>query len=248
MRKLFFLLTVVAAIALTGCGGERGGRAASGSLVYSQSAGLNPANAWVWRANVDGMHPVRVTKGFDPTISPNGKFVTFLRLRCASTPPGWTCPRAPKLFLSPTSGGTAKWIANTTIIPPALTWAPDSQRLAVEAKGGIDVFDLATGNGELIAKGNMASSPSFSPDSRFVVFQRDRRSPARGNRFNLASDLFVTDLATGKSRQITHLGDAGAPAWGPSEIAFGHNHEVWLTDRTGTRLRRLTDRKSTRLN
>jgi Tol biopolymer transport system component len=219
-------------------------RAPSSSLVYSESAGRNPMNTTVWRANVDGTHRVPLTKGSDPTISPDGQHVTFVRETCTSTPPVWTCGDS-KLFVAPTRGGKVERIANAMSAPPTLAWAPDSRRLAVEAKGGIYVFDPKTGKKTPIASGRFVGSPSFSPNSRLVVYERDKLSSTPHSGSSYASDLYVADLASGKSRRITRLGDATGPVWGPSEIAFRHNYEIWLTDPTGNRLRRLAGKKTT---
>jgi|GEM_PF-1186539 hypothetical protein len=211
-----------------------------GTLVYADNA---IGSGTVWRANADGTHPVRLTNGSDPSISPNGRLVTLVRPTCTSTPPGVSC-RHPKVFVMTTSGGKVERIRGMTSAND-LAWAPDSRRLAVGAVHRIYVFDLASGAETLIAKGRFVCCPSFSPDGRFIVYDRFRRSSTSHSGSSLASDLYVFDLTSGKSQRITRFGDARDPVWGPSEIAFGHNHEIWLIDGNGSHLRQLTNKPST---
>lgn len=181
-------------------------------LVYSESAGRNPMNDVVWRANVDGTHRVRLTKGSDPTISPDGRLVALVRDACASRSKGSTC-RYRKLFVATASSGKIERVIDEKANSYAPTWALDSRHLALqpEFKHTIFVLDVKTGAKTLIASGRFVGFASFSPDSRFVVYLRSERSSSRPN---LTSDLYVADLASGRSRRITHLGDAFAPVWG----------------------------------
>ncbi len=215
-------------------------------LVYSESAGRNPMNDVVWRANVDGTHRVRLTKGSDPTISPDGRLVALVRDACASRSKGSTC-RYRKLFVATASSGKIERVIDEKANSYAPTWALDSRHLALqpEFKHTIFVLDVKTGAKTLIASGRFVGFASFSPDSRFVVYLRSERSSSRPN---LTSDLYVADLASGRSRRITHLGDAFAPVWGPQDIAFTHNQEVWLVDQKGNHLRRLVGREGALLS
>lgn len=212
----------------------------TGTLVYADNA---IGSGTVWRANADGTHPVRLTNGSDPNVSPNGRFVALDRATCTSTSPGVSCVD-PKLFVMTTSGAKVERIRGMTSAND-LAWAPDSRRLAVGAVHRIYVFDLASGAETLIAKGRFVGCPSFSPDGRFIAYERFRRRSTFHSGSSDASDLYVFDLASGKSQRITRFGDARDPVWGPSEIAFSHNDEIWLIDGNGSHLRLLANEQNT---
>ena len=239
MTVAVVIVVTAIAVALVDTRSDSGGL--TGSLVYADQTSTSSS---IWRANPDGTHPVRLTNGSNPTISPNGRFVAFVRVTCMPmAPSGETCSD-PKLFVMTTSDGKVERIKG---VPSAddLAWAPDSERLAVTGAHRIDVFDLVNGAETLIAKGRFVSSPSFSPDGRSVVYERDRYSSTLHSGSNLASDLYVSNLESGRSQRITRLGDARGPAWGPSEIAFGHNREIWLINSSGSRMRRLASKQNT---
>jgi len=235
-------------------------------LVYSESAGPNSTDTTIWRANIDGTHAVRLTKGSnpkispdpwgsDPEISPDGRLVALVRESCASrpnsssyrtwrmcwssTPQSLTCCE-PRLYVARASDGKVRRIVYATPYgPSSLTWAPDSRYLAYRAGNGLYVLDFDSGAKRLVATGQLIS-PSFSPDSRFVVYGRSIDT------YSEHCDLYVADLASGRSRRITHFGDVYAAAWGPHVIAFSREKErgVWLVDRSGNHLSRFAGKEN----
>lgn len=52
----------------------------------------------IWRANVNGSHPVQLTSGTDPQISPDGRLVAFVRVNTDEND---------TVFVMPTVGGKA---------------------------------------------------------------------------------------------------------------------------------------------
>lgn len=101
-----------------------------------------------------------------------------------------------------------------------------------------DLRPLTGGSGEDV--GHAYDSPRISPDGREVIFST--------NRLDLGMrHLFSVDLETGTLRPVTADGTSVEAAWSPhgSMIAFKqsttrHAPELWVVDRDGRNLRRLT--------
>ena len=253
------------------------GTSALGATLFASHSGSNVTRSLVyekagtgtiWRANVDGSHPVRLASGTNPRISPDGRFVAFFRnvknqnVRShgpvfsneREEPSGLThhgsgvlnWPRYGAIqpyafvYVIPTRGGRAKKIARIRA-NPNLVWAPDSRRLAIGSETALNVIDSRSGSRTRVARRGgafeshgLSYSPSFSPDSRSLVYKLSDLG---------VDDLYVTDLKSGDKRRITRLGDADNPVWGPSGIAFSHKRGIWSIGGDGRQLRRLARRQ-----
>jgi dipeptidyl-peptidase-4 len=73
-------------------------------------------------------------------------------------------------------------------------WAPDGRAMLYVATGNLYWFDLQTGKGKALTRGEKrVEDPKISPDGRWVSFVRDY-------------DLWAVQVATGKERRITRGG------------------------------------------
>lgn len=230
------LITLAVAAVATGCGAQA--RPAA-RLVYAMTpdrmdlAGLH---GWIWSAHTDGSHPVRLVRGTDPALSPNGMWIAFARKTRASA----------TVDLVRADGG-ARRVLHTIQRARALigqpVWAPDSRLIVVSEWDGrseaLALVDAATGARTVIARSGRLEGPgraSFSPDSRLVAYETD--SPTGGN-------IFVYDIADRLTTQITHDRRAMDPLWGPRWIAYseasaGGTGDVWLMRGNGRDKHRLT--------
>ncbi|NUR93038.1 MAG: S9 family peptidase, partial [Nonomuraea sp.] len=139
------------------------------------------------------------------------------------------------------------WEAGTTGPPRRLTlgpadaaprWSPDGASVAFLREGRLHL--LPAGGGEPYAvegEPRLAGEPVWSPDGTRIAYAApagggDDAAPVVVDRFGYKADgagltegahLFVTDVATGRTRQLTS-GDvrAAGPAWSPdgSRLAF----------------------------
>jgi Tol biopolymer transport system component len=195
---------------------------------------IEGAHASIWVANADGSRRVRLTTGAQPALSPDGRWIAFLQQRRASV----------RLDLIPAGGGPVQRLgvlAGAHAVISGLTWAPNSRLLAVyeydRGTGDLAVVDARTGDRTVFERSGHLEGPedpSFSPASSEVAY--DTASPSGG-------DIFVYDLRTRQTRQLTHDRRATDPVWGPSWIAYaepGRRGDVWLMRSSGADKHRLT--------
>ncbi len=139
-----------------------------------------------------------------PVISPNGRWVAFLRA---------VGEQAPQLHVMPTFGGEPRRLTDLPLGAGAPVWAPDSIRIAFTARvPESGRYGTATGSdGEKLGADN-------EPPRR--ITRRDYRFDGEGFVRDRPSRLFVVDVeATTEAEEPTPLTDDTAsvkdPAWTP---------------------------------
>ena len=71
----------------------------------------------------------------------------------------------------------------------------------------ISVYNLNTHTSQVITSGiGSSEQPSWSPDSRFLVFRK---------RTNSGFNIFIQRLGSKVSRQLTFSGESHSPSWSP---------------------------------
>ena len=190
-------------------------------LVYSKAtsnmASLDGEH--IWRARIDGRDPKLLGAGWDPAVSPNGRWIAFGRGR--------------KVLVLATAGGKARTVYTLREKQASLTaapvWAPDSRSFGVLDAGGLAVIDPGDRTSRLLpVNGGFA----FSPNSRKIVYE------SRAN-------LYVIRAHGGKPRRLTDDHKSYAPVWGKTGIAFvrftrGAHGDIWLSDGRPGHARELT--------
>ncbi len=97
-------------------------------------------------------------------------------------------------------GGLAVRVTDTPAVERQVAWAPDSRRLAYaserDGRDGLYLYDFGTGEERRLTSG---TTPAFSPDGRFLVFQNGRH------------ELRVLDVGSGRERVLTRTNMDGPP-------------------------------------
>jgi len=152
---------------------------------------------------------------------------------------------AKEVYVMDYDGADLKQITMNKSINVSPAWSPDRKRLAfVSYRLGTPRLYLYNGDDGSLRDSSPPGSelcvaPDWSPDGRLIAFS----SATSGE-----SEIFVLDVATGRSRQITFSrGSDTAPAWSPSgrEIAFTSDRsgqpQIYVMDAEGANVRRLTN-------
>ncbi|WP_274556240.1 S9 family peptidase [Streptomyces spiramyceticus] len=173
----------------------------------------------------------------DPVLSPDGDRVVYTLTTQDAEHDRAAC----SLWEVRTDGGPARRLTRGPA-DAAPRWSPDGTTVAFLREGRIHLLPATGGEAAPLADGEPEHGggvPVWSPDGTRIAFaapacRPDPAAPVVIDRLGYKADgdgafgpvrthLFVADVATGESRQLTH-GDfhAGPPAWSPdgSRLAF----------------------------
>jgi Tol biopolymer transport system component len=100
---------------------------------------------------------------------------------------------------------------------PMISW--DSKYIAVASDSGIIVIERNSGNIQNISSNQNDSNPTWSPDSKFIVFQRGQGSER---------DIYYADLEGNEKQLTSGNAEDSHPFWSPvnkDEILFLRDHK-----------------------
>jgi Tol biopolymer transport system component len=193
-------------------------------------------NAWyaICVSEIDGSDPQHITKRIQtstPAWSPDGQLIAFTRNEDLGD---YTTFSEDDLFVMDADGGNAHQLTPERDGRHAgqPTWSPDGRRIAYIAGPSVPtvlpsrprslfVMDADGGNVRRLTRGDADADPAWSPDGTEIAYSHC---------FNIDSptlcrlDVFVIDVVTGASRQLTRtpfVHEAGS-TWSPdgARIAF----------------------------
>lgn len=175
------------------------------------------------------------TGAVQPAISPDGKRIAYTREQRAPTPATKAAGYAPLEVWVMNTDGSDQHAVLPGYSSRSPAWSPDGRFLAIEIADSlwrdhdIGIVDLQNGTLRTVAASNLwEGGPAWSPDGGRLAYQ-GRVSGGR------CMQLFVADLGTGSTSQVTELEDDGCsspndgaiwPDWSPdgSRLAFEHNY------------------------
>lgn len=183
-----------------------------GQWIAYTSNRLGLPRVFVMRADGSRLRPLTSDDRIElaPSFSPDGKAVAFYSIDAGTS-------RA-ELRIAPLDGGKAVSIAanGKDMGPGKPSWSADGRRLAFPVEQGLKKLEVwvanRDGSGARIVSDGFnkrgKADPSMSPDGERVVYVADMRG---------SMHLVVTELATGKSRDLTPDSPATheSPKWSP---------------------------------
>lgn len=203
-------------------------------IAYSCKEKKNPWYA-VCLIRADGSEARRVTSALattDPDWSPDGRRIAFTRNQDVGESTGFT---SDDVFVMDADGSDLRQLTpdEQGLMSGQPTWSPDGAEIAFvrgqsvasvvpSRYGSLHVVDADGGEARRLGESRTDADPDWSPNGSEIVFVHgeDLASPTDAN-----DDIFVLDLTTGVTRQLTRTPPGiyeAAPAWSPdgSRIAF----------------------------
>jgi WD40 repeat protein len=218
-------MLLAAALALLGAA------PAEAALVYVKDAGELDSHVWV--ARDDGSQARRVGAGHAPTVSPDGRWVAWIRTASPDEVMMRLADRSRK----------ARVVGRSSFVGD-LEFSPDSKSLGLVLSRRLFVYDIRERTEVKAASGNIRGF-SFSPDSGAVVFGTAGDSDA----IDAPSDLYYFTLAERVRRRVTRDRKSLNPLWGPDGIVHDRmnardgdapSYNVFEIQPDGGSLRRIT--------
>lgn len=162
-------------------------------------------NSEIYTMSRDGRDLARLTNSPDadtaPAWSPDGSRIAFTSDRGGQ----------PQIYIMDASGGPARLVSHGGYCDSA-AWSPDGRRLAYVAREqgefNIYVVDLASGGPAVqMTRGQRDNrDPSWGPSSKHLVFSSNRSG---------RHEIYMMNTDTRTAKQLTRLGGATSPVWGP---------------------------------
>lgn len=200
-------------------------------------------NGDIYKMRANGTKVQQVTSGKRtdalPEWSPDGRWIVFTR----------HIGRQGDIFKIRSNGnGDAVRLTDTASSEFAPEWSPDGRTIAFtrtdyrNSRQGIGVVK-ANGTGLRWLTRNPDETggysdgfPTWSPDGSRLAF-------AREHSYEIFSDLFVVDVASGEVTQVTDLqGLVEVPTWSPDDrIAFMYEFGIAVISEDGTGMEQITE-------
>ena len=183
----------------------------SQSVVMSFSDPNNAANSEIYLMDLNTRSRLRLTNdsGIDtsPSFSPNGEKIVFNSDRGGS----------PQLFIMDKNGDNIKRISKGRGVYGNPVWSPRGDLIAftklTQGNFHIGVMDTNGNNERVIVRDFSLESPAWSPNGRYLIFHRQKRSNLDGTGGEVS--IHFIDITGYNERVIPTPLDGSDPAWSP---------------------------------
>lgn len=183
--------------------------------------------------------PVTYSQNYDPTLSPDGKRMIFLKV----------FEGREQMFIANVDGTGERQLSHDTVDIEDPAWSPEGLQVAYVRLDGernsLHVMNIdGTADRRLSPPTQSPIHPAWTPDGRSILYcTDDDLDPPRKN----AAEIYRIDVASGKIETLISGGVNTYPVPSPDgrKIAFRKmldiNSEVFVANMDGSNARNLTD-------
>lgn len=183
--------------------------------------------------------PVTYSLNYDPTLSPDGKRMIFLK----------ALEGREQMFIANADGSDERLLLHDSVNIEDPAWSPDGRQVAYVrmdgAKNTLHVMNIdGTGDRRMSPPNHSPIHPAWMPDGKSILYcTNDDLDPPRKD----AAEIYRVDLTGGAIATVISGGVNTYPVPSPdgTRIAFrkffDNNSEVFVADSDGTKVRNLTD-------
>ena len=206
-----------------------------------ETGGDNPNPDWnpgkpdqsIWAVAMDGSPAKKLTEGHEPTVSPQGDLVAFIR--------------GGQIWIMKPSGADAALAVSQKGSANGLRWSPDGQQLAfVSNRRDHSFIGVYTPNTKTLryldASTDHDSNPVWSPDSRKIAYTRtptiSRIYAFVPHRSGQPWSIRISDLQTNSARELFRADSGPGSLWhgtvGEAQISWAaDNYILFPWEKTG---------------
>lgn len=183
--------------------------------------------------------PVTYSLNYDPTISPDGKRMIFLKM----------FEGREQMFVANVDGSNERRLSGESADLEDPAWSPDGKKVAYVrldgARNSLHMMNVDGSGDRLLSPATQSPiHPAWTPDGRSILYcTNDDLDPPRKN----AAEIYRVEIASGKIATVISGGVNTYPVPSPdgTKIAFRKmldiNSEVFVADADGRNLKNLTD-------
>jgi len=190
---------------------------ANGTIFYGRRSPTNAGS--IWAINLDGSGDTFITAGVRPRVTPDGRWMAFLR-------DGSPFPGRGNIWLRELATGYERLLFSNPDYVICYDWEPDAATLLTDYNCGIWTLNRDGGLTAVIASDCYDDAPVRNPADGSIAFHNLNPTAS------IAGLYVAAASGSGRQRIVSTVGGASWPSWSPdgNRLAFADNNNYFTID------------------